>query len=99
MNPQMRALKEAKVPQQMAFSKAEYAERIAKVRSAMGQRGIDVLLVHHTPNFCYLTGYQSPLASWYGCLILPLDGELIAQLADLEVANLVVHGWEGESIY
>ena len=94
-----RALKEAGVTQEMAFSREEYDARLAKVRKAMEEQEIDVLLVHHTPNFCYLAGYQSPLANWYGCLILPLEGEPIAQIIDMEVSNLMVHGWDNENIY
>ena len=94
-----RALKEAGVPQEMAFSREEYDARLAKVRKAMEEQEIDVLLVHHTPNFCYLAGYQSPLANWYGCLIVPREGEPIAQIVDLEVPNLMIHGWDNENIY
>ena len=94
-----RALKEAGVPQEMAFTREEYDARLAKVRKAMEEQEIDVLLVHHTPNFCYLAGYQSPLSNWYGCLIVPREGEPIAQVIDLEVSNLMVHGWDNENIY
>ena len=94
-----RALKEAGVTQEMAFSREEYDARLAKVRKAMAEQDIDVLLVHHTPNFCYLAGYQSPLANWYGCLILPREGEPIAQMVELEISNLMVHGWDNENIY
>ena len=80
MVQRFRALKEAGVPQEMAFTREEYDARLAKVRKAMEEQEIDVLLVHHTPNFCYLAGYQSPLANWYGCLILPREGEPIAQI-------------------
>ncbi|MEE9247741.1 MAG: Xaa-Pro peptidase family protein [Dehalococcoidia bacterium] len=92
-------LRAAAVRREPAFPKAEYEARVAKVKKAMGEQGIDVLLVHHTPNFCYLYGYQSPLANWYGCLILPLEGEPIAHVIDIEVANLMVHGWDTDNIY
>ena len=94
-----RSLKAAGVPREEAFPKAEYEARLANVRKAMAEQDIDVLLVHHTPNFCYLTGYESPLANWYGCLIVPREGELIAQILEAEVANLMVHGWENENIH
>jgi Xaa-Pro dipeptidase len=94
-----RALNNAAVPQELAFPKAEYAERVAKVRKAMEAEGIGVLLVQYAPNFCYLSGYQTPLANWYGCLVLPLEGELIAHLPMTEVPNLMIHGWDNENIY
>ena len=62
MVEQFNALKEAGVPQEVAFPRSEYDARVAKVRKAMEVEGIDVLLVQHTPNFCYLAGYQTPLA-------------------------------------
>ena len=99
MVQQFRALKEAGVPQEMAFSREEYDARVAKVRKAMEEQDIDVLLVHHIHNFCYLAGYQSPLSNWYSCLILPREGEPIAQVVDVEVSNLMVHGWDNENIY
>ena len=99
MVQRFRALKEGGVLQEMAFPREEYDARLAKVRKAMEEQDIDVLLVHHTPNFCYLAGYQSPLSNWYGCLILPREGEPIAQVIDIEVANLMVHGWDSENIH
>ena len=99
MVQQFRTLKESGIPQELAFSKAEYEARVAKVRKAMEEQDLDVLLVHHIPNFCYLTGFQTPLSSWYGCLILPREGEPIVQVTNIEIPNLMVHGWDNENIY
>ena len=99
MVEQFNTWKNANVALEMAFPRAEYQSRIAKVRKAMAEQGIDVLLVQHTPNFCYLAGYQSPLAYWFGCLVLPQEGEPIAIVPLQEIANLMVHGWDNENIY
>ena len=40
------------------FSRAEYAERLAKTRAAMEARGIDLLLVADPSNMAWLTGYD-----------------------------------------
>jgi ectoine hydrolase len=40
------------------FSRAEYAERLAKTRAAMEARGIDLLLVTDPSNMAWLTGYD-----------------------------------------
>ena len=53
------------VPKEMAFSDAEYRERLARVRRAMVEPGLDLLLLHHLPSVCYLTGYQTPVSDWY----------------------------------
>jgi Xaa-Pro aminopeptidase len=86
------------VPREVAFPQSEYQSRIAKVHKAMESRDLDALLVTHTPNLCYLTGYQSPLANWYTCLVLPRQGEPSVHLVDIELANLLVHGWRNRNI-
>ncbi len=53
------------VPKEMAFSDAEYRERLARVRRAMDAQGLDLLLLHHLPSVCYLTGYQTPVSDWW----------------------------------
>jgi len=40
------------------FSKAEYGERLAKVRTRMAELGLDALIVTDIPNQNYLTGYD-----------------------------------------
>ena len=42
----------------LSFSRAEYAERLAKTRAAMEARGIDLLLVADPSNMAWLTGYD-----------------------------------------
>jgi Xaa-Pro aminopeptidase len=79
------------VPKEMAFSEAEYRERLARVRDAMGAQGLDLLLLHHLPSVCYLTGYQTPVSDWYTCLIVPLAGEPVLQVCDFEVGLALVH--------
>jgi len=49
------------LPAEMAFSRTEYAHRIATTRAAMDAPGLDLLLVHSLPDICYLTGFQTPL--------------------------------------
>lgn len=99
MVQEYRELHQANVPLERSFSASEYEARLANIREAMAERDIDVLLIHHTPNSCYLFGYQSPLANWYGCFILPREGEPIAQVMIIEIMNLMVHGWPNENIY
>jgi Xaa-Pro aminopeptidase len=79
------------VPKEMAFSEAEYRARLARVRDAMGAQGLDLLLLHHLPSVCYLTGYQTPVSDWYNCLVVPPEGELVLQVCDFEVGLALVH--------
>jgi Xaa-Pro dipeptidase len=69
----------------LAFPRTEYERRVGAVRDAMRSRGIDLLLVSNTSNWCYLTGYDTTMPSCYGVGILPLEGDLAAHTAELEV--------------
>ncbi len=42
----------------LPFSEEEYARRLAKVRAAMDERGIDILFVEDPSNMAWLTGYD-----------------------------------------
>lgn len=85
-------LKRQPIPKEFAFPEEEYRSRTRKTREAMDREGIDVLLVHNTPDICYLTGFQTFFATWYSCLMLPLEGEPVLQTAELEVPAALVHG-------
>lgn len=76
------------MPQELAFAAAEYEARLARVRAAMARQGLDILLLHGLPNICWLTGFQTPLADWYHCLVVPARGELLLQCCDTELARM-----------
>jgi Xaa-Pro aminopeptidase len=65
---QLRAYVEAQSTQAAAgapdvpFTRAEYAERLARLRAAMAERELDVLLVSSPEGMCWLHGYR---ARWY----------------------------------
>ncbi len=42
----------------LPFTRTEYARRLAKVRRAMAERGIDVLFVEDPSNMAWITGYD-----------------------------------------
>ena len=86
------ALRQASAPKELAFPEAEYMARLARVRGAMGAEGIDVLLVHHTPNICYLSGYLTQMTSWYVCLVVPREGEPFVHVNEIEAALVLIHG-------
>jgi ectoine hydrolase len=57
------------------FSRAEYAERLAKTRSAMAQAGIELLVVSDPSNMAWLTGYDGWSFYVHQCVLVPPDGE------------------------
>jgi len=76
------------VPAERAFAKSEYDARLVRLRAAMRDAGIDVILLHSLPDICWLTGYQTPLSDWYSCAIVPLEGEVVLQVCDHELAAM-----------
>jgi len=61
----------------LAFSRAEYAARIAKTRKAMAAAGIELLLVTDPSNMAWLTGYDGWSFYVHQCVLLAEDGEPI----------------------
>ena len=84
----MNATEASQIPAERAFPEGDYDARIAKTRAAMDRTGTDVLLIHSVANICYLTGYQTPLADWYHCFILPRNGAPVLQVCDPELAAM-----------
>ena len=57
------------------FELSEYQARIAKVRRAMDERGIELLIVTDPSNMAWLTGYDGWSFYVHQCVLLGLDGE------------------------
>jgi len=76
------------VPAEPPFARAEFATRLATTRAAMADAGLDLLLLHSLPNICYLSGFETPLADWYHCLIVSLEREPELQVCDPELAAM-----------
>jgi ectoine hydrolase len=60
---------------ELPFSRAEYAERIAKSRQAMCDKGIELMVVTDPSNMAWLTGYDGWSFYVHQCVLLTLDGE------------------------
>jgi ectoine hydrolase len=83
-------------------SRAEYAERLAKVRSVMAAKSLSALLVTDPANLFYLCGYDAWSFYVPQCLIVPADGppQLFARAMDAAGARFTavlpdsdVHGY------
>jgi ectoine hydrolase len=57
------------------FSRQEFAQRIAKTRTSMQDRGLDLLIVTDPSNMNWLSGYDGWSFYVHQCLVLTLDGE------------------------
>ncbi|MBR1165063.1 M24 family metallopeptidase [Bradyrhizobium elkanii] len=81
------------LPKELAFEESEYRARIEKVRQSMGEKGLDVLLVTHIPNVCYLSGYQSFNSNRFACVVLPIHGEPKLLASELEFGCALLTSW------
>ncbi len=75
------------------FSKAELDARVASARDALGERGIDVMIVTGPENIYYLTGQQTPGYYTYQALLLPVDDDPVFIVRQLELNNLVANSF------
>ncbi|MEL7430153.1 MAG: ectoine hydrolase DoeA [Pseudomonadota bacterium] len=57
------------------FSNEEFAERLAKTRKAMAERGLEVLIVSDPSNMNWLTGYDGWSFYTHQAVIVSLEGE------------------------
>ncbi|MER8609007.1 Xaa-Pro peptidase family protein [Mesorhizobium sp. M1233] len=81
------------VQKELAFTEAEFRQRIEEVRKVMDEEGLDALLITHAPNFGYLSGLQTFGSCWYMCMVLPREGEPTLHMGHLEFATALLTSW------
>ena len=59
----------------LKFTRAEYADRLARTRRAMEGAGVDLLIVTDPSNMNWLTGYDGWSFYVHQCVIVPPVGE------------------------
>ena len=57
----------------MLFEIKEYKERLAKVKTAMQNKGIDLLVSHDPANMNYLTGYDAWSFYYAQCVLVHIN--------------------------
>ena len=80
------------------FSREEFAQRLAKVRVAMADQGIDTLIVHDPSNMSWLTGYDGWSFYTPQCVIVGPTGDPIwfGRLMDANGARRTVYMEESD---
>jgi Xaa-Pro aminopeptidase len=68
-----------------------YADRVARVRTAMTAQGVDVVLLSVGPDLPYLTGYQAMPLERLTMLVLPRDADATMVVPRLEAPRVVEH--------
>ena len=69
------------------FTPAEYARRLAAVRSRMAEAGLELLIVSSPENICYLCGYESVGYFAQQALLVDLSAEPVLVVRALELPN------------
>ena len=79
----------ARLPEpELAFPVAEYESRLAAVRRAMAERGLDLLMVTDPAELCYLTGYTTFEVS-VQCALLVSAQECVLFVPAIEIGPAV----------
>jgi Xaa-Pro dipeptidase len=74
-----------------AFAKAEYDGRLARARDLLAGAGIDVMVITGPENIFYLTGQQTPGYYTFQALVLPVDGDPVFVIRQLEYFNFIAN--------
>ena len=74
-----------------AFPRAEYDGRLARARAALAGAGIDVMVVTGPENIFYLTGQQTPGYYTFQAMVLPVDGDPVFVIRQLEYFNFIAN--------
>ena len=72
----------------LAFSDAEYRQRLLAVRSRMEAAGLEALLVNKPENMFYLSGYETHGFFWFQVLVVTLDKEPFFIVRTPEASNI-----------
>jgi Xaa-Pro dipeptidase len=72
-----------------AFSEAEYKQRIERARQLLTQAGLDLMVITGPENIFYLTGQQTPGYYTFQTLVLPVEGDPVFVIRQLEYFNFI----------
>lgn len=74
-----------------AFASSEYDGRIGRARDLLSKAGIDVMVVTSPENIFYLTGQQTPGYYTFQALVLPVEGDPVFVIRQLEYFNFIAN--------
>ena len=75
------------------FTQGEYDQRVAAVRAGMAARGLDLLVVTVPENVTYLTGYETIGYASFQTLAVPLVGDLLLIVREMERTVAETTSW------
>lgn len=74
-----------------AFRADEYAQRIQRTRERLSRAGVDVMIVTRPENIFWLTGQQTPGYYTFQALLLPVEGDPVFVIRQLEYFNFIAN--------
>ncbi|TKI05956.1 M24 family metallopeptidase [Martelella alba] len=74
---------------QSAFAPQEYRGRVLRARQSLTDAGLDVMIITGPENIFYLTGQQTPGYYTFQAMVLPVDGEPVFVIRQLEYFNFI----------
>lgn len=74
-----------------AFAADEYARRVERARASLAAAGIDAMIVTGPENIFYLTGQQTPGYYTFQALVLPVAGDPVFVIRQLEYFNFIAN--------
>lgn len=84
---------------ELPFPMSEFEQRLQKVRKAMKQCDIEVLMLNSPENIYYLTAHQTPGFYMFQTLIVPVDGEPIIVTREAEEPWVKARSWVKKTAY
>ncbi len=81
-----------------AFSDAEFHRRLAGVRSAMAEQGLDAFVSFTPENIYYLTAHDSPGYYFYQAMVVTHQRPPVNVLRQIETTNTLGNGWAGLAV-
>ncbi len=76
----------------LLFTREEYAARVARLRTQMADKAVDVVLVDRTEYLVYLVGWGAEETLYRACLV-PAEGEPVMVLRTLDTAPFLERSW------
>ncbi|WP_052130796.1 M24 family metallopeptidase [Erwinia typographi] len=80
-----------------AFPVEEYQSRVAMLRTTMQLQGVELLIIDQFEHLAYFTGHI-PTAAMYQCCLLPLQGEPLMVVRNLDGPMLEEMSWVRSSV-
>jgi Xaa-Pro dipeptidase len=82
----------------LAFPEATYRDRLAKVRSAMREASLDVLIVCLPDNIYYLSGFDTIGYLWFQALVIGYEDDPILLTRTTELPGAALTSWVSDVV-